>query len=199
VPFEIIRWLSIFGASFASLPPAHSVRALSPLARSRRHTLWTHARVHTLPVQTRDTRYLSHCGLLSALSAVESQRGLPHCSVGRAQRLLPVRQPQGRHLPTRRPEVDAPVIAGVECPHTARLSVHRRSSRHARAIPTVTLSVRVVWVLHTYTSRVLVPTEYSSTCRATQGKPGRQLRPVPGACAAVIEAVGQYTRAQLLL
>ena len=28
-----------------------------------------------------------------------------------------------------------PVIAGVECPHTARLSVHRRSSRHARAIP----------------------------------------------------------------
>lgn len=75
--------------------------------------------------------------------------------------------------PSRRPSLPE---WSARTPHGFRFTAAAHATR--APFPTVTLSVRVVWVLHAYTSRVLVPTEYSSTCRATQGKPGRQLRPV---------------------
>lgn len=174
MPFEIIRWLSIFGASFAF--PPFSTRIAFALRRRWLGPAGMHDTRASSYTASSDTRYrIAACSQHSALLS-RSVASLTAASGGLSGYFLFVNLKDViyQHAGPK----STPVIAGVECPHTARLSVHRRSSRHARAIPTVTLSVRVVWVLHAYTSRVLVPTEYSSTCRATQGKPGRQLWPV---------------------
>ena len=180
MPFEIIRWLSIFGASFASLPSQRAVGARPRIAFALCRRWLGPAGIHDTRASSytasSDTRYrIAACSQHSALLS-RSVASLTAASGGLSGYFLFVNLKDViyQHAGPK----STPVIAGVECPHTARLSVYRRSSRHARAIPTVTLSVRIVWVLHAYTSRVLVPTEYSSTCRATQGKPGRQLRPV---------------------
>ena len=137
VPFEIIRWLSIFGASFASLPSQRAVGARPRIAFALCRRWLGPAGIHDTRASSytasSDTRYrIAACSQHSALLS-RSVASLNAASGGLSGYFLFVNLKDViyQHAGPK----STPVIAGVECPHTARLSVYRRSSRHARAIP----------------------------------------------------------------